>query len=151
MNASPRMRHPWIFHAHRRQIIQTLFEKRACDKKRNGQRATISVVCCKMFYVFLYSFRSFFSAVSFSDSRELFSYYYYFFYDFPWFVILCPIGNSISWVLFVSSCTTGFVSPTCLARAPKKCRQSGTYQFDINSLFQNILSTRKLKHAIKRM
>ena len=47
-------------------------------------------------------------------------------------------ANSFSWVLFVSSYTTAIVSITaCLAHAPKKCTQSGNFQFDINSPFQN--------------
>ena len=47
-------------------------------------------------------------------------------------------ANSISWVLFVSSYTTAIDSITaCLAHAPKKCTQSGNFQFDINSPFQN--------------
>ena len=47
-------------------------------------------------------------------------------------------ANSISWVLFVSSYTTGIDSITaCLAHAPMKCTQSGNFQFDINSPFQN--------------
>ena len=46
--------------------------------------------------------------------------------------------NSISWVLFVSSYMTAIDSITaCLAHAPKKCTQSGNFQFDINSPFQN--------------
>ena len=47
-------------------------------------------------------------------------------------------ANSISWVLFVSSYTTAIDSITaCLAHAPKKCTQSGIFQFDINAAFQN--------------
>ena len=43
-------------------------------------------------------------------------------------------ANSISWVLFVSSYTTAIDSITaCLAHAPKKCTQSGNFQFDIKS------------------
>ena len=43
-------------------------------------------------------------------------------------------ANSFSWVLFVSSYTTAIVSITaCLAHAPKKCTQSGNFQFDIKS------------------
>ena len=41
-------------------------------------------------------------------------------------------AHSFSWVLFVSSYTTAIVSITaCLAHAPKKCTQSGNFQFDI--------------------
>ena len=47
-------------------------------------------------------------------------------------------ANSISWVLFVSSYTTVIDSITaCLVHAPKKCMQSGIFQFDINPTFQN--------------
>ena len=47
-------------------------------------------------------------------------------------------ANSISWVLFASSYRTAIDSITaCLAHAPKKCMQSGNFQFDINSPFQN--------------
>ena len=43
-------------------------------------------------------------------------------------------ANSFSWVLFVSSYKTAIVSITaCLAHAPKKCTQSGNFQFDIKS------------------
>ena len=43
----------------------------------------------------------------------------------------------------MSSYTTAIDSITaCLAHAPKKCTQSGIFQFDINA---TILSTRKLK------
>ena len=46
--------------------------------------------------------------------------------------------NSISWVLFLSSYRTASDWITaCLALAPKKCTQSGNFQFDINSPFQN--------------
>ena len=38
----------------------------------------------------------------------------------------------------MSSYTTAIDSITaCLAHAPKKCTQSGNFQFDINSPFQN--------------
>ena len=47
-------------------------------------------------------------------------------------------ANSISWVPLVSSYTTAIDSITaCLAHAPKKCTQSGIFQFDINATFQN--------------
>ena len=46
--------------------------------------------------------------------------------------------NSISWVLFVSLyMTTIDLITACLAHAPKNCTQSGNFQFDINSPFQN--------------
>ena len=49
-------------------------------------------------------------------------------------------GNSISWVLFVSLYTTAIDLITdCLAHAPKKCTQSGNFQFDVNSPFQNTI------------
>ena len=55
-------------------------------------------------------------------------------------------ANSFSWVLFVSSYTTAIVSITaCLAHAPKKCTQSGNFQFDIKSASDfKILSAQKL-------
>ena len=68
------------------------------------------------------------------------------------FVLLCPIGEHISWVLFVCSYTTAIVSITaCLAHAPKKCTQSGNFQFDIKppSDFK-ILSARKLKALFQK-
>ena len=47
-------------------------------------------------------------------------------------------ANSFSWVLFVSSYKTPIDSITaCLAHVPKKCTQSGIFQFDINATFQN--------------
>ena len=47
-------------------------------------------------------------------------------------------ANSFSWVLFVSSYTTTIDWNTaCLAHAPKKCTQSGIFQFDRNATFQN--------------
>ena len=49
-------------------------------------------------------------------------------------------ANSFSWVLFVSSYTTAIDSIAArLALATKKCTQSGNFQFDINSPFQNTL------------
>ena len=45
--------------------------------------------------------------------------------------------NSVSWVLFVSLYMTIDSITACLAHAPKKCTQSGNFQFDINSPFQN--------------
>ena len=43
-------------------------------------------------------------------------------------------ANSISWVHFVNSYTTAIDSITaCRAHTPKKCTQSGNFQFDINS------------------
>ena len=48
--------------------------------------------------------------------------------------------NSISWVLFVSSYKTAIDSITaCLGHARKKCTQSGNFQFDINSPFENFV------------
>ena len=68
------------------------------------------------------------------------------------FVLLCPIGEHISWVLFVCSYTTAIVSITaCLAHAPKKCTQSGNFQFDIKSPSDfKILSARKLKALFQK-
>ena len=63
------------------------------------------------------------------------------------FVLLCPIGEHISRVLFMCSYTTAIVSiMACVAHAPKKCTQSGNLQFDIKfpSDFK-LLSVRKLK------
>ena len=56
-------------------------------------------------------------------------------------------ANSFFWVPFLSSYTTAIVSITpCLAHAPKKCRQSGNFQFHIKSPSDlKILSARKLK------
>ena len=38
----------------------------------------------------------------------------------------------------------------CLAHAPKKCTQSGNFQFDINYSVQNTASTRKLKTLFQK-
>ena len=38
----------------------------------------------------------------------------------------------------------------CLAHAPKKCTQSGNFQFDINYPVQNTASTRKLKTLFQK-
>ena len=60
-------------------------------------------------------------------------------------------ASSISWVLFVSSCMTAIDSITdCLAHAPKKCTQSGIFQFDINATFQNTVYT-KTKDALPKL
>ena len=61
-------------------------------------------------------------------------------------------ANSFSWVIFVSSYTTAIVSITdCLAHAPKKCTQSGNFQFDIKSPSDfKILSARKLKTLFQK-
>ena len=61
-------------------------------------------------------------------------------------------ANSISWVLFVSSYTTAIDSITaCLAHAPKKCTQSGNFQFDIKSPSDfKILSARKPKTLFQK-
>ena len=65
---------------------------------------------------------------------------------------MCLIGEHISWVLFVCSYTTAIVSITaCLAYAPKKCTQSGNFQFDIKSPSDfKILSARKLKTRFQK-
>ena len=50
------------------------------------------------------------------------------------FVLLCPIGEHSSWVLFVCSYTMAIVWITaCLAHSLKKRTQSGNFQFDIKS------------------
>ena len=61
-------------------------------------------------------------------------------------------ANSFSWVLFVSSYTTAIVLITaCLAHGPKKCTQSGNFQFDIKSPSDfKILSARKLKTLFQK-
>ena len=54
------------------------------------------------------------------------------------FVLLCPIDEQFLLSSFRESYTTAIVSITaCLVHAPKKCTQSGNFQFDINSPFQN--------------
>ena len=65
---------------------------------------------------------------------------------------MCLIGEHISWVLFVCSYTTAIVSITaCLAHAPKKCTQSGNFQFDIKSPSDfKIPSARKLKTLFQK-
>ena len=67
-------------------------------------------------------------------------------------VLLCPIGEHISWVLFVCSYTTAVVSNTaCLAHAPKKCKHSGNFPFDIKSPSDfKILSARKLQTLFQK-
>ena len=70
------------------------------------------------------------------------------------FVLLCPIGEHISWVLLVCSYTKaiwikGFTA--CLAHAAKKLTQSGNFQFDIKSPSDfKILSARKLKTLFQK-
>ena len=60
-------------------------------------------------------------------------------------------ANSFSWVLFVSSYTTAIDSITaCLGHAPKKCTQSGNFQFDINSPVQNTVYP-KIKDAFPKI
>ena len=61
-------------------------------------------------------------------------------------------ASSFSWVLFVSSYTTAIVSITaCLAHAPKKCTQSGNFQFDIKSPSDfKRLSAQKLKTLFQK-
>ena len=54
------------------------------------------------------------------------------------FVLLCPIGEQHLLSSFRELYTTAIDSITaCLAHAPKKCTQSGIFQFDINATFQN--------------
>ena len=62
-------------------------------------------------------------------------------------------ANSLSWVLFVSSYTTTIIVAitACMDHAPKKCMQSGNFQFDIKSPSDfNILSTWKLKALFQK-
>ena len=61
-------------------------------------------------------------------------------------------ANSFSWVLFVSLHMTAIVSiRSCLAHAPKKCTQSGDFQFDMKSPSDfKILSARKLKALFQK-
>ena len=62
-------------------------------------------------------------------------------------------ANSLSWVLFVSSYTTTIIVAitACLDHAPKKCTQSGNFQFDIKSPSDfKILSARKLKTLFQK-
>ena len=68
------------------------------------------------------------------------------------FVLLCPVSEHISWFLFLCSYTTAIVSITaCLAHAPKKCMQSGNFQFDIKSSSDfKILSAWKLKTLFQK-
>ena len=67
------------------------------------------------------------------------------------FVLLCPIGEQFLLSSFRESYTTAIVSITaCLVHAPKKCTQSGNFQFDIKSPSDfSILSARKLKTLSK--
>ena len=68
------------------------------------------------------------------------------------FVLLCPIGEHISRVLFMCLYMTAIVSiMACVAHAPKKCTQSGNFQFDIKSPSDfKILSARKLKTLFQK-
>ena len=61
-------------------------------------------------------------------------------------------AKSLSWVLFVSLYTTAVVLVrACLAHAPRKCTQSGDFQFDIKSPADfKILSARKLKTLFQK-
>ena len=49
------------------------------------------------------------------------------------------LANSIYWVLFVCSYTMAIVSPYLSGSSTKKC-YLGSFQFDINSSFQNTIS-----------
>ena len=68
------------------------------------------------------------------------------------FVLLCPTGEQFLLSSFRDSYTTAIVSITaCLVHAPKKCTQSGNFQFDIKSPSDfKILSARKLKTLSKK-
>ena len=51
----------------------------------------------------------------------------------------------------MSSYTTAIVSITaCLAHAPKKCTQSGNFQFDINAPFQNTVYPKTIKTLFQK-
>ena len=67
-------------------------------------------------------------------------------------VLLCPIGEQFLLSSFRESYTTAIVSITaCLFHAPKKCTQSGNFQFDIKSPSDfKILSARKLKTLFQK-
>ena len=67
------------------------------------------------------------------------------------FVLLCPIGEQFLLSSFRESYTTAIVSITaCQVHAPKKCTQSGNFQFNIKSPSDfKILSARKLKTLSK--
>ena len=67
-------------------------------------------------------------------------------------VLLCPIGEQFLLSSFRESYTTAIVSITaCLVHAPKKCTQSGNFQFDIKSPSDfKILSARKLKTLFQK-
>ena len=56
-----------------------------------------------------------------------------------WFVLLCPIGEQFFLSSFREFVHDGYLNSitACLAHAPKKCMQSGNFQFDMNSPFQN--------------
>ena len=68
------------------------------------------------------------------------------------FVLLCPTGEQFLLSSFRDSYTTAIVSITaCLVHAPKKCTQSGNFQFDIKSPSDfKILSARKLKTLFQK-
>ena len=62
-------------------------------------------------------------------------------------------ANSLSWVLFASSYTTTIIVSitACMDHAPKKCTQSGNFQFDIKSPPDfKILSAWKLKTLFQK-
>ena len=66
------------------------------------------------------------------------------------FVLLCPIDEQFLLSSFRESYTTAIVSITaCLVHAPKKCTQSGNFQFDINSPVQNTVYP-KTKNAFQK-
>ena len=70
-----------------------------------------------------------------------------------YFVLLCPIGGQFLLSSFRDSYTTAIVSITaCLVHAPKKCTQSGNFQFDkkIPIWFQNTVCP-KTKDAFPKI
>ena len=67
------------------------------------------------------------------------------------FVLLCSIGEQHLLSSFCEFVHTAIDSITaCLAHAPKKCTQSGNFQFDINSPFQNTVCP-KTKDAFPKI
>ena len=69
------------------------------------------------------------------------------------FVLLCPIGEQFFLSSFREFVHDGYLNSitACLAHAPKKCMQSGNFQFDIKSPSDfKILSARKLKTLFQK-
>ena len=69
------------------------------------------------------------------------------------FVLLCPIGQQFILSSFREFVHDGYIvsSTVCLAHAPKKCAQSGNFQFDIKSPSDfKRLSAQKLKTLFQK-